>query len=311
MSLKKKVVISQKKIRFRIEYQLLFSIKTILNEFISKKLFYKMLSVHINIKLKDSSKFFQVKLFSRKMILFSCFLVLIPIIVKAEMTSNSYIIESDVIGSFGNDSNSASYQLGDTGGETATEDMTSASYELRSGFWPTVMDYHISLSCDDSVNMGEISGTGQSGLSTNDATCLVRTDNPTGYSLSFNSDTSAMKNQDDDNIVAYTPASAGIPDQWSVVSSTSEWGARLKKAGTTIYDSSKWGVAAGTENYAASDVYWHNVTDDGSFSIVSENNETMALLDTEILQFGAEVGSNKIQPTGAYDVDVTVTAVSL
>lgn len=270
-----------------------------------------MLSVHINIKLKDSGKFFQVKLFSRKMILFFCLMVLIPIIVKAEMTSNSYIIESDVIGSFGNDSDSASYHLEDTGGETATEDMASSSYELRSGFWPTVMDYHISIFCDSSVNMGDIYGTGQSDLDTNEATCVVRTDNPTGYNLSFNSDTSAMKNQDNDNILAYTPASVGTPEQWLVTSSVSEWGARLKKAGTTVYDSSKWGAAVGIESYISSDVYWHSVTNSGSFSIISKSNETDEDGDTEIIQFGAEVGANKIQPTGVYDVDVIVTAVSL
>ncbi len=261
--------------------------------------------------MKNKSKKIKIAISIKRISLFFFLIILIPFAVLAEMTSNSYMIESDVIGSFGDSSNSTSYQLEDTGGETATEDMTSASYELRSGFWPAAMDYHISIACDSNVNMGEIAGTGQSNLGTNDATCTVRTDNPTGYNLSFNSETNSMLNESNDTIAAYTPTAEGSPEQWSVAASASEWGARLKKTGTTTYDSSKWGVAAGSESYISGDVYWHNVTDSGSFNIVTKNSETGEAGDTEVLQFGAEVGANKIQPTGTYDVDVTVTAVSL
>jgi hypothetical protein len=167
----------------------------------------------------------------------------------------------------------------------------------------------IANACDASVTMGSIVGTGQSALTTNEADCVVITNNSAGYDLTFTSATAYLENANSDQIAAYTPAVAGTPDQWSVASSASEWGAHLKSTSTS-YDSSKWGAAAGTENYAASDVYWHNVTSAGSFSVANKTSETTAGGDTETIMFGAEVGSSVLQPTGTYDVNVTVTATT-
>jgi hypothetical protein len=267
------------------------------------------MKIKIEWKIKDD------ELFTKKKIFFSGLLVLLFLtfrgsIIQAEMTSNSYIIESDVIGSFGDREESASYQLEDTGGETATGDSASSSYEQRAGFWPAVMDYKIAISCDSTVVMGQISGTGQSDLSTNEAVCTIKTDNPTGYALTFVSDTNTMMNSESDQIYAYTPSLPGNPEQWSVSSSDSEWGARLKSS-SDEYDTAKWGTVSGGENYSSSDAYWHNVTDSSSFTIIAKTNETTSDGDSEILQFGAEVGANKIQPTGTYAVEVTITATTL
>ena len=165
----------------------------------------------------------------------------------------------------------------------------------------------ITNSCTDSITMGGITGTGQSALATNEITCTVITSNSTGYNLTFSSATAYLEDADGNQIGAYTPGQAGTPEAWSVASSASEWGARLKKSGTTTYDS-KWGDAAGSETYASADVKWHNVTNSGSFTVVSRGTETAG--DTEIIQVGAEVGSSKFQPTGTYDVDMTVTATT-
>ncbi len=167
----------------------------------------------------------------------------------------------------------------------------------------------ISNSCDASVTMGGIVGTGQSTLTTNEANCTVITNNSSGYNLTFTSATAYLENSNGDQIAAYTPVAAGTPEQWSVASSDSEWGARLKSTSTT-YSSSDWGAAAGTEDYAASDVYWHNVTNSGGFTVANRTTETDASGDTETIMFGAEVGASKHQPTGTYDVDVTVTATT-
>lgn len=167
----------------------------------------------------------------------------------------------------------------------------------------------ISNTCDSSVTMGTIIGTGQSSLTTNEADCTVITNNSSGYNLTFDSATAYLENANSDQISTYTPALAGTPEQWSVVSTVSEWGAHLKSTSTS-YDSSKWGAAAGTENYAASDVYWHNVTNSGGFTVANKTSETTISGDTETLMFGAEVGTGKLQPTGTYDVNVTVTATT-
>lgn len=245
-----------------------------------------------------------------KYILF-LFLVLPTGIILA-MGSSSYQIDADSINFMGtDDSTSASYELHDTGGEVGTGDSSSSSYNMRAGYQAMVAEYQISISCTDTVDMGAITGTGQSSLTTNEATCTVITDNPAGYSLTFDSATSYLENTNSDQISAYSPVSSGTPEYWDIDTSTSEWGARLKKDGTTTYDASKWGTASSSEIYANADVYWHNVTNGGGFTVVSRNNETSQSGDTEIIQFGAEVGASKFQPTGTYDVDVTVTVVSL
>ena len=168
----------------------------------------------------------------------------------------------------------------------------------------------ITNACTDSITMGGITGTGQSALTTNEITCTVVTNNSAGYNLTFTSATTYLENATSDQIGAYSPATPGTPEAWSVASSASEWGARLKKTGTTTYDASKWGAAATTEAYASSDVYWHNVTNSGSFTVVTRSTETLEAGDTEIFQVGAEVGSSKFQPTGTYDVDMTITATT-
>lgn len=167
----------------------------------------------------------------------------------------------------------------------------------------------ISNSCDASVTMGAITGTGQSSLTTNEADCTVITNNSAGYNLTFTSATTYLENATSDQIAAYTPAVAGTPEQWSVAASASEWGAHLKSTSTT-YDDTKWGAVAGSENYAAADVLWHNVTNGSGFTVANRTTETSDSGDTETLMFGAEVGASKFQPTGTYDVDVTVTATT-
>ena len=113
-----------------------------------------------------------------------------------------------------------------------------------------------------------------------------------------------------DQISPYSPVVFGSPEYWDVDPAASEWGARLKKSGSTTYDSARWGSASLSEDYNNADVYWHKVTNDSGFTVVSRSNETYSAGDTEIIQFGAEVGVNKLQPTGTYDTDVIITVFS-
>jgi hypothetical protein len=273
---------------------------------------------------KRMSEFFSVKK-NRKKILFIATILatsfilsvaLVVLIFSSEailaMDSNSYTVNTDSINFMGDEgSSSTSYKIYDTGGEIATGDSSSDSYEMRAGYRAMTEDYQVSISCTDNVDMGQITGTGQSTLTTNEASCNVITDNPAGYSLVFNSDTTYLENAHSDQIAAYTPVVFGTPEYWDVDPAASEWGARLKKSGSTTYNSSRWGAASASENYANADVYWHSVSNASSFTVVSRSNETSLSGDSEIIQFGAEVGSSKFQPSGTYDVDVTITAISL
>jgi len=239
----------------------------------------------------------------KQKILLLLFLFSLPLLVSAEMSSSSYTISSDVIGSFGQASSSASYTLNDTGGEVGTGINSSTNYELNAGFWNTAIGYNIAVSCPNSLVMNEITGTGQSDLSGNDIICNVVTDNPTGYALELSAQTSYM-DSGTDTIAAYSPAVADTPETWSIVTTTSEWGAHLGSTSTTV-NTTTWGAS---DTYA--DGKWLNVPVDG-VTFAQRNTPTSLSGDNEVVWFGAEVGQSKLQPSGTYTVDVTVTVVTL
>lgn len=237
------------------------------------------------------------------LLFFIIFAVSIFPAVSLAMESTTYEIKSDVIGSFGDTGNSTTYSLQDTGGEVGTGSSISASFGLEpAGFWQTD-GLPISIDCDASVSMGTIVGTGSSNLATNSAECLIVTDNPNGYLLTWEASPADMQSNAD-TIVAYTPAAASTPESWSVEASASEWGAHVGSASTTV-DTGEWGTA---DTYSGGK--WLNISPTPR-TIVERSDQTSSGGDSEIIWFGAEIGSNKFQPTGNYSVNVTFTAVSL
>lgn len=228
----------------------------------------------------------------------------LPSVVCA-MGSTNYKIDSDVIGTFGAPSSSTNYTLNDTGGEVGTGDLSSASYLLHSGFWTPDTPVTIAISAPADVAMGSITGTGQSSLATNSAVWNIETNNPGGYSLSWQASAAGMTNGNSDTIAAYTPAVTDTPEIWSVAGSASEWGAHLGSTSTTV-NTTTWGAA---DTYA--DGKWLNVQNTAAFIIANRNSATGLGGDDERVWFGAEIGASKLQPTGAYTVNVTMTAVTL
>lgn len=222
------------------------------------------------------------------------------------MSSDSFKIQSDVVGSFGAPRESTNFKINDTGGEIGTGISTSDSYDLGAGFWQTASEYQISIACDSMVIMGNITGTGQSALTTNSATCNVDTDNPAGYSLTWKaSDVDMISSTEPlDKINSYTPDSAGVPETWSIDATTSEWGGHLGSASDTV-NTTTWGSEDSYTNGK-----WINIgTTD--LEIASRPDRSEIGGDSEVLWFGAEIGANKNQPAGEYDVSITVTAVAL
>ena len=229
-----------------------------------------------------------------------------PFSIVGAMSSENFSIEKDVIGSFGNQSTSENFNLGDTGGEVATGSSGSENYDLLAGFWHMLGDYIISISCPANLTMSNIIGSGQSDLSGNSATCNVFTDNPAGYSLFWKASTVGMVSTGNpsDIIGAYSPSQVDVAENWSVGASDSEWGAHLGSASVTV-DTDFWGTL---DSYLAGK--WLNIkTTD--FQIAQRTSKTSTSGDDEVFWFGAEVGSTKIQPSGTYVVDVTITAITL
>jgi len=166
----------------------------------------------------------------------------------------------------------------------------------------------LSISCDASVSMNAISGYGQSAsTSQNEVTCNVRTNNSSGYKMEWQSSAATMTSGGD-TIGAYTPAIVGTTELWSVSSADSEWGAKLS-SGSEIYGASEQS-AWGTGDTYASDK-WLNVNNTAAYQFFSRSVESSSDGDDQKIRFGAEVGSSKLQPSGTYSVDVTITATTL
>ena len=162
----------------------------------------------------------------------------------------------------------------------------------------------ISIACTDTVTMGAITGTGQSALATNAATCTIITNNSGGYSLVWQASAATMTDATADTIAAYTPGTPNTPETWSVAGAASEWGGHLGSTSTTV-NTTTWGAA---DTYAGGK--WLNINNAATFEIANRATETTAGGDSEITYFGAEVGASKFQPTGTYTVNVTMTATT-
>ncbi|MEI7690784.1 MAG: hypothetical protein WCI63_04120 [bacterium] len=219
------------------------------------------------------------------------------------MDSSNYQIEEDSINFMGEPSSSLHYKLNESGGEVGTGESTSSHYVLGAGFWGAAQST-ISISGSSVINMGDISGTGFSSLTTNSGTWNVKTDNDTGYTLQWRAQNVNMVSGSD-TLGPFVPTVGGTPNTWSGMPNTvSWWGGHLGKDSTTT-DTAKWGTL---DTYAGGK--WLNVgTSD--YSIVSRPSSTTTSGDNEVIYAGAEVGTNKIQPTGTYSVIVILTAIAL
>jgi len=180
-----------------------------------------------------------------------------------------------------------------------TDDSVATDEDFYTDFYQ-VVPISISISSPADVSLGTITGTGTS--STGEATWTVTTNNPSGYKLEWQASSATMDNEYSDTIAAYTPGVVNTPETWSVAADASEWGGRLKST-STDYDSGIWG----TDDSA--NAKWLNVKNSALFQIASRASATTG--SNEIVQFKAQVGSSKFQPTGVYTVNVTVTATTL
>lgn len=220
--------------------------------------------------------------------------------------SNTYWMPTDVqpVGG-GEAAKSSNYVLDDTIGEANIGFGRSSTYDLNAGYRQTSNNAFLSLACDDTANMGTLRATGQANVSAN---CTVITDADAGYSLAWvvrtgsgGTNTGYLISELEHVIAPFTPTVAGTPQTWSVVANDARWGGRLSSTSTDT--DNKWGVDNSTDK-------WLNVGT-GSYTIVTRSSRTSVSGSTEILQFRAEIGAQKIQPPGTYKATVTLTASAL
>ena len=166
----------------------------------------------------------------------------------------------------------------------------------------------IGIDCGDSeVTMTPITQDGESvnTAASNEQACIVRTNNSAGYSLAVAASGTTNLTSGTD-VISTLISSVSIPDDWAVALDASGWGYRL------MADSASYGGTddpgwAGTDDY---DGNWLAFSGSNQ-TIGSHPDETDDTGNTETLLFGAEIGTDKIQPTGTYVGQVTVTATTL
>ena len=162
----------------------------------------------------------------------------------------------------------------------------------------------ISITSPADVTMGAITGTGQSALATNQAEWITKTNNAAGYELSIQASSADMTNANLDTVAGYTPAVPETPEPWNIATTDSEWGMHYSWPQSTLGNDTVWGL---DDTYADN---WINVPTT-PFVIETSTAPTDNIGDSAVILFGAEVGSDKIQPTGNYSVDVIMTATTL
>lgn len=138
---------------------------------------------------------------------------------------------------------------------------------------------YISVSPVASVALGPIAGTG--GSDEGSTSVLVATNNDLGYKLEVTASGSPAMAKGSDTFADY--AGPGI---WSIAANESAFGFSVDN--NTTYQ----GLNGGT-----------------AIQIKTNNNETAG--ETTDLFFKAEVGASKLQASGVYQADLTVTATTL
>lgn len=223
----------------------------------------------------------------------------------AASSSTNYRVTRDVIAAGGGeDARSSNYKLSDTIGEPGAGYAISSNYTLEGGYRHGD-DNFLSISCFTNLDIGTIAGNGQA---TGEASCTIIADHAAGYSLAWQvrtgsggTSTGYMINQLETTINPFTPAAVGVPEAWAIAATTSEWGARLKSDSTDT--DSQWGTDTVDEK-------WLNVGSGSSFTVVTRSSRTAPAGSTQNFQFRAEIGSNKVQQIGTYEVLVDFIATS-
>jgi hypothetical protein len=144
----------------------------------------------------------------------------------------------------------------------------------------------------------------------------VTTNNVDGYKLEWQASTADMVNGTNDHLTPYSPTTSGVPETWAVPNTLVGWGAKLAATSEGYnggsgaigytYPGSGWGT---NDTYASGKFL--NIAASSPFQIMTKSSETDFDGETQSVMFTVEVGGDKIQPTGTYTVDVTITATTL
>lgn len=226
------------------------------------------------------------------------------------MTSSNFQIQSDSMNVGGGFSSSTNYQQESTVGEVATGDSDSTNYSLRAGY-QQMQEVYLSLSAvPDAVLSPAIPGL--SGGTANASTSfLVKTDSPSGYSVTLQASTTPALRADavGDVIDNYTPSGA-TPDFTFAVSSTQAEFAFTPEGTAVALRYQDSGGVCGVAGSDTESACWDSVTTSAREIVRSAvgNHPNGA---TTTLRFRVGVGASAGVTAGSYVAPLVVTALPL
>jgi hypothetical protein len=137
----------------------------------------------------------------------------------------------------------------------------------------------------------------ETGSATGNTTWIVETNNADGWKLELNASVSPAMSNGGNNFADYTETTSGIPESWNIASNSSEFG---------------FSVGGSYAGWEYSDGNLYEGFDGSNKILVAQDSGTTPGGGAEVdVYFKAEVGIDKIQPSGTYTATITATATTL
>jgi hypothetical protein len=137
----------------------------------------------------------------------------------------------------------------------------------------------------------------ETGSATGSTTWVVETNNADGWKLELNASASPAMSNGGNNFADYTETTPGLPESWNVASDDSEFG---------------FSVGGSYAEWEYSDGSLYEGFDGANKILVAQDSGTTPGGGAEVdVYFKAEVGVDKIQPSGVYTATITATATTL
>ncbi len=222
-------------------------------------------------------------------------------------SSSNYQIQSDSINNGGGLSESDSFSLESTIGESATGPSDSTTYSLRAGY-QQMQEVFISISDATEVFLSPDIGGLSGGTSNGSTSVVVTTDSPSGYSLTITTPNDPAMNSPTDSIANY-PATTTPDFLFEVGDGEAFFGFTVEgiHAGSTFRDN---GIACNIGTGNVTDRCWRALTTN-DILIARSGQPNHPNGSTTTVKFRVGVGQNAGVASGLYIATSTMTALPL
>ncbi len=236
---------------------------------------------------------------------FSLALAATPVLAYV-MSSTNYRMERDSINIGGGLSDSASYISQSSIGGIGSGSATSTSFSLLAGY-QQMEQTSISLTVPAAAVMSPSINSNVGGIAYASANLSVATNNSSGYTLQIKASTTPALKSLSDSFADYVTAGADPDYNWTVSSSTSEFG--FSPEGVDIMTRYKDNGSACNQPAGGdtADHCWDHLN--ASYSTIAQSAlGNLPSGSATAIKFRAEAGSAVAQPNGNYSATITFTA---